>query len=68
MNTKWVIGRYPHGVMLNPMEFVLDKANNVMVFESPGKALDFYVKIGGSVSDINQGIYIEREKDLLKED
>jgi len=58
---KWVIARYPHGVVLNPMEYVLGEEDEVKLFDSAGQALDFWLDNGGSVDDINNGIYIQQE-------
>jgi len=38
---KYKIGRYPNGITLNPMEFVLDDDNKIMIFDDLEKAKSF---------------------------
>lgn len=59
--TVWVITRYPHGVRLNPVEYVLGKDNKVLLFDTAGDALNHYLEHGGDVEDINHGVQICEE-------
>lgn len=57
----WVLCRHPYGVVLNPMEYVLGEDDKLLFFDTPGKALDFYMDSGGDLSDINHGVSIQEE-------
>lgn len=57
----WVLCRYPHGVVLNPMEYVLGEGDKLLFFKTPGEALNFYVDNGGELADINHGVQIQEE-------
>ncbi len=54
---KCKIGRYPEGITLNPMEFVLNKFNKIMEFNTISKAKEFLNSKG--IKRFN-GIYFVR--------
>lgn len=58
-----IIGKHPEGITLNPMEYLLDDDNNVMLFESKSAAKTFLVE--NDVLD-HDGIYfIDNDTDLI---
>ena len=62
MKDTFVISRHMEGITLNEKEYVLEKNGDLMLFDTPGSALDFYYKAGGAVEDINYSVYIDKEE------
>lgn len=72
-----VIGRHINGIMLNPLEYVMDDNGDFMVFETEDKARDFLREHGFDDEDmeylafeeVNDEYDEEKEfyKDLLME-
>lgn len=64
-----VIGRHINGIMLNPLEYVCDENDSLMVFETEDKAKDFCRENGLTDEDIEWLVFeeIDEEYDEEKE-
>lgn len=54
-----VIGRHINGIMLNPLEYVLNKDGSLMVFETEDKARDFCREHGLDDEDMDWLVFEE---------
>jgi hypothetical protein len=56
-----VVGRYINGVILNPLEYLLDDAGKVMSFPDKQEARSFLMKKGLSKKDCDGFVFEEIE-------
>lgn len=54
-----IIGRHINGITLNPLEYVLDEDDEVMVFETEDKARDFLREYGFDDEDMEHFVFEE---------
>lgn len=61
-----IVGRHVEGIMLNPLEYLLDDEGELMVFESEEQARRHLIKNGFSEDDLYWIIFEETENEQYK--
>ena len=61
-NRKVVAGRHIYGIMLNPLEYLLDYEGNVMIFDNEMKAIAYLKELGFTDADIHYFVFEPEDK------